>query len=84
MAAIRLGGDEGGDLQQDLVGRGVPMRVVEEPEVVDVHERDADPPVRRPRALDFLGKEGDDRSVVQHAGERVAARRLDELPVLAA
>ena len=83
VAAIGLVGDQGGDLQQDLVGGRVPVRVVEEPEVVDVHERDADASLRRPRALDLVGEEGDDRPVVEHPGQRVAARRLDELAVLA-
>ena len=56
--------------------------VVQEPEVVDVDQRDADRGAGRARGLDLVGQQGDDRAVVEHLGQRVAAGRLDELGML--
>jgi hypothetical protein len=79
-----LPGHQRGDPQEDLVGGGVAVGVVEEPEVVDVDQRHADATLARARGLDLVGQEADDRSVVEHPGQCVAARRLDELAVLPA
>ena len=80
----RLERHELGHAQQHLVGRLVAVGVVEEPEVVDVDQRDADAAVVQARGLHRLGEQRDDGAVVEHLGQRVAAGRLDQLLVLPA
>ena len=58
--------------------------VVEEPEVVDVDQRDTDAALRQAGRLHLLREKRDDRAVVQHVRQRVAACRLDQLDVLTA
>ncbi len=60
----------------------MPVRVVEEPEVVDVDQRHADLGLVAPRRLDLLREQRHHRPVVQHAGQRIAARRVEQLAVL--
>ena len=80
-AAPRLA-DQVGDLQQDLVAGLVPVGVVEEPEIVDVEERNPDASVAPAGRLERLRQEGDDRAVIEHPSQRVAPRRLEQLAML--
>ena len=67
-----------GDREQRLVAGPVAVVVVQEPEVVDVDEGDAERRAGGPGALDLAGEVGDERAVVQRPGQRVALGRLDE------
>ena len=67
-----------GDGQERLVAGVVAVRLVEQPEVVDVDQRDADRRVGRAGALDARRHQGDECPVVERAGQRVAIERIDE------
>jgi hypothetical protein len=84
VAVGRLERHQLGDSQQHLVRRIVAVRVVEQAEVVDVEQGHPDLPARPARGLDVLGEQRNDRPVIEHPGERIAAGRLDELVVLTA
>ena len=56
----------------------VAVVVVEQPEVVDVDERDAERRAGGARALDLAGEEADEGAVVERPGQRIAPGRLDE------
>ncbi len=56
----------------------MPVVVVEQPEVVDVDERDADRPHVVAGAFDLLREQADQRAVVERVGQRVAAGRLEQ------
>ena len=71
------------DRADGLVPRGVAPGVVEDPEVVDVEDRDLEAVAGLAEALD-RGADGlDQGAVVEHPGERVAAGRLDQRDRLA-
>ena len=55
------------------------MVVVQQPEVVDIDEGDAERQTGRSGALDLIGQVTDECPVVQGARQRVAPDRLDEL-----
>ena len=66
------------DDPEGLVAGAMAMVVVEEPEVVEIHERDAECHAGGPGRLDLRGKVGDQRAVVQGSGERITAGRIHE------
>ena len=73
-----------GHATQDLVTGLVTVVVVEEPEVVDVDQRQADGVAGVPRRLDLVGQQADHRTVVEEAGQRIAPGGLQQLPLLGA
>ena len=74
----KLRAEDLGDGQEGAIARGVPVGLVEQPEPVDIDERDADRSAGRPRAFDGEGQLADERAVVEQAGQRVASGRIDE------
>ena len=72
------------DGEQRLVAGVVPVVVVEQPEVVDVDQGDAERQAGRPGALDLVCEVRHERAVVERTGERVSMGRLEELCGLAA
>jgi hypothetical protein len=68
--------------EQDLVRGIMAVRVVEQPEVVDVHQREAEPAALGPCSLDRLGHERNHRAVIQEVGEGIAAFGLHQVRLL--
>ena len=66
------------DGQEDIVARAMAVVVVEEPEVVDIDEGDAQRRPRRPRALDLASQMPDERAMVERACERIANGRFEQ------
>ena len=65
-------------VEQHVVARPVAVGVVEQPEVVDVDERDADGRAR-PRGRSIVAARCvDERAVVERPGQRVAPGRVDQ------
>ena len=64
--------------EEHVVAGPVAMGVVEQPEVVDVEQRDGERRVRLAGELDLTGEVRDERAVVQRAGERVVPGCRDE------
>ena len=78
----QLGAQDAGDFLERPIARAVAVGVVQETEVIDVHERDADRADRLrvgPPGLELGRQLGHDRAVVQQAGQCIAPRGLDEL-----
>ena len=67
-----------GDRQQDVVAGPVAMEIVEQPEVVDVDERDADGRPGGAGRLDLRREVVDEGAVVQRLGQRVEPGRVDQ------
>jgi hypothetical protein len=71
-----------GDAKEDVVPRRMAMRVVQQPEVVDVDQADRERAVTAARSLHGARQRRHDRAVVQHSGQRIAARGVDQLRLL--
>ena len=80
----QIGGDHLRDGQQGAVPGVVAVGLVEQPEAVDVDQRDPDRAPVAPRLLDDPGELADEGAVVQQPGQRVAPRRVDQGDRLAA
>ncbi len=80
----RLVPDDSGHAEQYLVRGGVAVGVVEEPEVVDIDQGDRDRRTGCVGRFHFVRQGGHHRPVVEHAGEGIPARRLQQLGVLPA
>src|SRR6185295_3409142 len=70
---------EATDGEERLVAGPVPVVLVQEPEVVDIDERDREWPAGGARGLGLERESTDDRAVVERPRQGVAAGRLDEL-----
>ena len=74
-----LAAQQAPDLQQDRVARRMAMGIVEQPEVVDIDQRQADHArARLARALELGAQHVDDRAVVEQAGQGVLVGRLQQ------
>ena len=74
----QLASEEVHDHEERVVARGVAVGLVEEPEVVDVDERDGECAFILACLIDRPGDHVDEGAVVQGMGQRIAPRRLDE------
>ena len=75
--------DEPGEPQERVIATGVTVRVVEEPEIVEIDQGDADRAEVGARPVDGGGELGGHGTVVQQPGQRVATGGLEELDGLA-
>ena len=74
---------ERGDHRERLIARGMAVRLVEVPEVVDVEQRDPEGLAAVARRLDRDGEYADQGPVIERAGHLIQARRLEQFVGLA-
>ena len=75
----KLGGEQAVHGEERLVACVVAVVVVQQAEVVDVNQRDAERCAGGPGVLEVVRKMRDQRTMVEGPGERVAPRGLHEL-----